>query len=676
MRLGYLYSRYPVISQTFCDAEMLALERLGFELVIGSIYPPLTSLRHEHIARFKSPIHYAPPQQILRIWEKNAKASQTTSKWPSELVARHERKYGPSAKARQRARNAFYFADFFARSGVDHVHVHFANRAAHTALFLKEISGIPFSVTAHGQDFMKDLGSDDLLREICAAAEFVAAETDYSRELLRQRCPDSAAKIHRVYNGIDLARFPMPHYEAARPRHGEEAVVAPYHVPRFVSVGRLVVFKGFEHLIDSCAELARRGFDFACDIIGDGPLRDPLGARIDMLNLSSRINLLGSLSQKAVLEKLQAADIFALPSIIDAQGASDVFPTVILEAMASARPVVSTRVAGIPELVVDGETGVLVSPGDIAALTEALLHLFCDGELRSRYGRAGRDRIEQYFRIEDTVAPLLKLFERASVAAAKSNPRRGSHPPTQRYGEARSEAATGIAYLIDRWPDEELPLLQRELEEMKRRNVPIVPFVCELNSSARLNRVMEQIAPSLEFLPDAMVLEAEWRANPALGQKLEEERAQQSTRVPSGIFLRQARFALALGRLLREKKVSHVHATSSRALVCALILKNLLDVTVSATIEARPELARDWIQNALPQCAGGRVSDRKLLHQCGRPFLIDKTTFRSAPRKALGLISQKTRMDLTPRPRFWQKWAELLFRWSGSDRKSTIENPK
>src|SRR5437773_12246684 len=143
MRLGYLYSRYPVISQTFCDAEMLALERRGIELEIGSIYPPLTSLRHEHISRLRAPIHYAPPQQILKIWENNAK---TTGKWPRELVDQHERQYGPSVKAGQRARNALYFAEYCARNGVDHVHVHFANRAAHTALFLKEIAGISFSV--------------------------------------------------------------------------------------------------------------------------------------------------------------------------------------------------------------------------------------------------------------------------------------------------------------------------------------------------------------------------------------------------------------------------------------------------------------------------------------------------------------------------------------------------
>src|ERR1700720_484037 len=261
MRLGYLFSRYPVISQTFCDTEMLALERFGLTLEIGSVYSPLTSLRHEHISRLRAPIHYGPPQQILRIWEKNAKAN---GKWPGALVDLHERKYGRRVKSEQRARNALYFADLFTRKGVDHFHVHFANRAAHTALFLKEISGITFSVTAHGQDFMIDLGNDDLLREICAAAEFVAAETDYSCELLCQRCPDSAAKIHRVYNGIDLERFPAP------------ALATMDHLPRIISVGRLVEFKGFEHLFDACAELARRGFDFNCDIIGDGPLRDML----------------------------------------------------------------------------------------------------------------------------------------------------------------------------------------------------------------------------------------------------------------------------------------------------------------------------------------------------------------------------------------------------------------
>jgi len=645
MRLGYLYSRYPVISQTFCDAEMLALERLGIELEIGSVYPPLTSLRHEHISRLRAPVRYAPPQEILKIWEKDAK---TTGKWPGALVDQHEQKYGPSFKAEQRARNALYFADFFARNGVDHFHVHFANRAAHTAVFLKEISKIPFSVTAHGQDFMKDLGNDDLLREICAAAEFVAAETDYSRQLLCQRCPDSTRKIYRVYNGIDLEFFPVPYPSTANP------------VPRIISVGRLVAFKGFENLVAACGELARRGLDFTCEIIGDGPLRDDLQARIDALKLSPRVKLLGSLSQGAVIEKLRVADIFALASVTDRQGASDVFPTVIIEGMAVARPVVSTRLAGIPELVAHGETGLLVAPGDTSALAQALEELIRDPGLRSRYGRAGRARIEQHFRIEHTVAPLLQRFETAST---KSGQRRASQPPSRYSGAPGSEAATEshqIAYLIDRWPDKDLPLIEHELAEMKQRGVSIIPFVCELNSVDRLSRSMERMAPWLEFLPDVMVIEAEWRANPALAQKLEEERAQQESRSPSAIFMRQARFALVLRRLLMERKISHVHATTSRALVCALILQKIGDVTASATIEPRTELSRDWVKAALPRCVGGRVHDRKLFEAQNGSFVLDKTGG----------------FHLTGRKKFWQQWAELLLRWSCSDQKSKIENRK
>jgi len=635
MRLGYLYSRYPVISQTFCDAEMLALERMGVDLEIGSIYPPLTSLRHEHISRLRASVHYAPPQKILRIWEENAK---TTGEWPAELVNRHEQEYGRQMKAEQRARNALYFAELFTHSGVDHFHVHFANRAAHTALFLKTISGIPFSVTAHGQDFMKDLGNDDLLREICAAAEFVAAETDYSRDLLRQRCPDSASKIHRVYNGIDLEHFPIP----LLPRANSQ--------PHIVSIGRLVTFKGFEQLIDVCAELGRRGLNFICEIIGDGPLRENLQEKIDKLSLSSRVTLLGSLSQGGVFEKLQAGDIFALPSITDRQGASDVFPTVIMEAMSAARPVVSTRLAGIPELVVHEETGFLVQPGDTMALVEALEQLIRNPELRLRYGRAGRMRIEQHFRIEQTIRPLVDLLRRTCIAPPK--------PKT-------APGLRQIAYLIDRWPDKNLPLIERELEEMNRRNISIVPFVCELDSAVRLTRVMERMAPRLEFLPDAMVMEAEWRTNPALTQKLEEQRAQEAERVPEGIFLRQARFALVLRRLLLERNVSHVHATTSRALVCALILQELVDVTVSATIERRPELQQNWIRSALRRCDGGRLSDRKMLRSYDDSFLRDKAAFRSLLRKAVGLFGEKIGMDLTGGASFWQEWSELLKRWRG-----------
>jgi hypothetical protein len=292
-------------------------------------------------------------------------------------------------------------------------------------------------------------------------------------------------------------------------------------------------------------------------------------------------------------------------------------------------------------------------------LAQTLEQLMRDPGLRSRLGRAGRARVEQHFRIEHTVAPLVELLQKTSVVSQRNTPHRST---------ATVDAAIGnhqIAYLIDRWPDKDLPLLEHELQQIKRRNVPIVPVVCELNSAARLTNAMEQLALRLEFLPDAMVMEAEWRANPTLAQRLEEERAQEDIRAPSAIFLRQARLALVVRRMLEEKKVSHVHATSSRALVCALILQELIDVTVSATVEPRPELPLNWIESALRKCEGGRLSDRKLLHERSSSFVVDEAAFCSTPRKVVGLLGKNIGIDLTTGASFWQEWAGLLVRWSG-----------
>jgi len=396
MRLGYLYSRYPVLSQTFCDAEMLELERRGHEIVLASLYPPKTPLRHEYLAKLQAPIRYAPSSRDL---DKLARKAKRLGRWPNALVSRHENKYGADYKAALRARNALFFVELFEREHVPHFHVHFANRAAHTAVFVKAISGIPFSITAHGQDFMSDLGNDELLRELCASAEFVGAETDYSRDMLAARCPESRDKIFRVYNGIDLTRFPI----AQAKRHS----VGPI---RFLSTGRLVPFKGFDILIDACAQLHNRALNFACEIIGDGPLRTDLAARVAQHNLHERIHFAGEQSQNYVLRALRNSDIFVLASAPDERGASDIFPTVIAEAMASEKPVISTTVAGIPELVANGKTGVLVPPRDASALADAMERLARDENLRNDFGRAGRFRIEQEFTIEKTIEPLLERF--------------------------------------------------------------------------------------------------------------------------------------------------------------------------------------------------------------------------------------------------------------------------
>lgn len=632
MRLGYLYSRYPVLSQTFCDMEMLELERRGFELVVGSIHPPLTSIRHPHTRQLKAPVRYAPPPPIMRLWEDRAREEGT---WPRELVEAHEGKYGPSVKARTRARNASYFAELFRREGVDHFHVHFANRAAHTALFLKAMSNLPFSLTAHGQDFMADLGNDDLLREICDAAEFVAVETEYSRGLMQARCPGAAEKIHRVYNGMDLTNF-----AGAAPKLDGSGPV------EILSVGRLVAFKGFEYLIEACEQLRQRSIHFHCEIIGDGPLRGKLREQIAELRLGDRVTLAGALPQDCVLEKLSHCDVFALASTTDDNGASDVFPTVILEAMASARPVVSTMLAGIPESVVEKETGLLVPAGESGLFADALETLCRDRELRARYGTAGRARVDQHFQIETTVAPLLENLGNKTTNAVTTG------------GDQR------VAYLIDRWPDETLPTLETELGEVMRLTPNVQVFVGEFCSEERLSAEQQRLALRMEFLPDAMAIEAEWQANRELVLALEDNRANESHRVPVDLFLRQARFAVTLQRMFQQRKICHVHATSSRALVCGVLLKKILGASLSASIEAKPALSRETVENELEHALGGRIADRKLAEHIGTPFFFDRPASNHPLVRGLRWLKPVSRIDLTRPASFWQEWVNRLNHWS------------
>lgn len=640
MRLGYLYSRYPVLSQTFCDMEMLALERQGFELTVGSIHPPLTSIRHPHVGRLKAPVHYAPPPAIVRLWEDKARKE---GRWPQALIDSHNQKYGSGVKAPTRARNASYFAELFKRHQVEHFHVHFANRAAHTALFLKAMANIPFSVTAHGQDFMADLGNDDLLREICDEAEFVAVETDYSRGLMAARCPSAATKIHRVYNGMDLTNFidPTPSASGSGP-------------VQILSVGRLVAFKGFEYLIEACAQLRQRSIQFRCEIVGDGPLRKALQQHIDELRLRSFITLAGALPQDCVLEKLQRCDIFALASTTDDQQASDVFPTVIMEAMASARPVVSTMLAGIPEAVVDKETGLLVPAGESGLFADALESLCRNAELRSRYGATGRARVEQHFQVEITVRPLIELLTKAKPAGAATGK------------NVEPQDSPRIAYLIDQWPDDALRSLETELHEVARRTSRVQGFVCEFRAGTKLSGDARDLALQLEFLPDAMAIEAEWQANRELVLALEDDRANESHRAPVDLFLRQARFALTLRRMFAHRKICHVHATSSRALICGVLLKKMLGVSLSASIEAKPALSREAIENALQHATGGRIADRKLSEQIGTPFFFDRPASNQPLVRGLRWLKPVSRIDLTRPSSFWQEWVNRLDHWSAA----------
>lgn len=595
---------------------MLALERMGVELEIYSIYPPPTSFRHGHAARLKAPIHYAPPTSILKQGEARAKSE---GRWPAALVAEHDQRYGPDYKASLRARNALYFADLFKARGITHFHVHFANRAAHTAIFLKAISGIPFSLSTHGQDFMVDLGNHDLLREICREATFIANETEFSKGLVANLCPDSADKMFRVFNGMDLANFPAP-------KTATESVV-----PKIVSIGRLIEFKGFHHLISACAMLRDRGVAFDCEIIGEGPWRAALEDQIAQQKVGDRVRLLGSLPQEEVFAKLRGCDIFTLPCIVDQNGASDVFPTVILEAMASAKPVVSTRLAGVPEQIDSGRTGLLVDPGDERALADALGRLLQSPDLRREYGEAARRRLETEFAIEKTVQPLKERFEQII------------HPKP-----APVSAPARLACLAWEWPAKERA--EAELQHLREVHPQMRTYALHVAPS-RIPAVDPALLKQVDFLPDGMVVEGEWQQERELARQVETWRSLLGQALSSELFLQHARYAIFLRRWIVQQGIRHVHALSSRELLTGWILRRLCGVTLSVTIDEQMEFTPSVFAKLVSDCVGVRVT------QSAPEWAAQSATSDGLP---LMLRSTKSKRGQVLEP----EWLGKLSEWS------------
>jgi len=177
-----------------------------------------------------------------------------------------------------------------------------------------------------------------------------------------------------------------------------------------VAVGRLIPKKGFADLIRACGLLAERGKSFQCEIIGDGPLQIEFGAQIKELNLQDRVALPGAKPQREVRQRLAVANIFVMPSVVDPEGGMDNLPTVIMEAMATGLPVISTVIGGIPEMVVENETGFLVQPGDAVALADAIGKVIDHRLLAQRLGQVGYERTQEFFSIEKNVRELCALL--------------------------------------------------------------------------------------------------------------------------------------------------------------------------------------------------------------------------------------------------------------------------
>jgi colanic acid/amylovoran biosynthesis glycosyltransferase len=397
-RLAYFVNLFPNLIETMIYREVGALRAMGWEIVTFSVRrPPRAEVSREAWPFFEGTRYILP----MPAWRMAARHLAAMARRPLRYWATLGRcLVGGHGRFRDRARTAAHFAEAIAvlpdvrRARVAHLHAHWATGPATIAMVLSRMLDLPFSFTAHAYDIWRE---QLLLGEKLHAAAFTVTCTEYNRRHLIETYGIAPERVVTVHHGVDAARFVLVERPRAR-------------VPHIVSVGRLVEQKGFDRLVRACRRLADAGVACTCEIIGEGPLKRQLAALVAELGLGGRVRFAGRLFQEEMVARYAAADVFALFCVPASDQDRDGIPNVLIEAMASELPVVSTRFSGVPELVVDGETGILVEPDDEAAQVDALRRLLVDPALRRRMGRAGRERVLAGFTTEGSAARLAAVF--------------------------------------------------------------------------------------------------------------------------------------------------------------------------------------------------------------------------------------------------------------------------
>ena len=402
-KVGYVLKRYPRYSETFVVNEILAHERSGMEIEIFALRPPCDQYFQNLISKVRSPVNYLPYSGIKtnEFWKAIKDVSVTE---PALLNLLH---LAIDEDVRD-VYQAVFLAGEVRQKRINHLHAHFATSATNVARMASAFSGITYSFTAHAKDIFHDAVNSDQLRRKLSDSTNTITVSDFNLSYLRDQFGADAARVHRVYNGLDLDLFPF-----------QEPETRPSTI---MSVGRLVEKKGFGVLVDACSILKEDGVPFTCEIIGTGDLESNLRKKIDDFSLQDRVKLPGPRPQSELVELIQNAAVFAAPCIIGEDGNRDGLPTVLLEAMALGTPCVSTNVTGIPEIIKDGETGLLSSQQDPESLAVALRRLLEDIDLRKRLAHQARQLIETEFNIHKNAGKIRSLITDPSSSTMKKAP--------------------------------------------------------------------------------------------------------------------------------------------------------------------------------------------------------------------------------------------------------------
>lgn len=400
-RIAYIVTRFPKLSETFVFREVLELRKQGAEVACFSIHSPLPEPLPSEASQLRAETTYLWPPHPLRFAAALLKFAATKpARFFSTLkLFWQEAPRGVAGKKRFALHflEGAYLAHLCQRRGIQYLHAHFANGPSSVAMAASALSGIPFGFTSHAQDIY----SDPLMLELkIANADLPLTISQYNRDYLVENYAlenPGKVRVHRV--AVDLEHFQRDQFSAPNE-----------DTPVILAIGRLVAKKGFIHLIRACERLARRGINFRCEIVGEGPERAALQEAIVAGKLEDRVFLLGA--QTDVKKYLQRANVFVMPCVRDASGDRDGIPTTLMEAMAMEVPVISTDISGIPELVQHEHTGLLTPTENVEALTQAICRLLVDEKLRRELATAGRRHVELFHNIETNAERLLQSIAR------------------------------------------------------------------------------------------------------------------------------------------------------------------------------------------------------------------------------------------------------------------------
>lgn len=408
LRLAYYHHAFPVLSETFIQREVMALRRAGLAVEV---------LSHEAqgVAQFDADARALMATTTYLPWLGWRQRPPGLRTW----LIRHPlrvanlfaycllRQSGPHKRRRDDQRlfnRALLLADEIRRRALTHVHVPWATPDATVAFLAARLASVRYSVQARASDIHRKSAVAGR-RERLVHADFVVTNTEYNAAILRDLVRRRAPPLHIIRNGIDLSRFPSSEHAAA-----------PSGTPlRIVSVGRLTEPKGFLYLLQACALLRDAGLAFRCEIVGGrvaGEVNHYLALRKlhRALGLAAQVHFVGAQPFDRVQARYADADLFVLPAVIAADGRREITPNALIEAMAMHCAVISTPIGGIPEIVEDGVSGVLVPSADAAALAAAIQRLAGNPERRAALGRAARERVETRFDIDRNIQRYVALF--------------------------------------------------------------------------------------------------------------------------------------------------------------------------------------------------------------------------------------------------------------------------